>query len=67
LLVPQVVKREVIGLGKNHPDSMVIKENRDATDVLTSLRKFGSKVMGNGSAVMGIFFRRRANRFPAVQ
>jgi hypothetical protein len=44
-----------------------ISGNLDATDVLTSLRRFGSKVMGNGSSVLGIFFRRRANRFPAVQ
>jgi len=27
VVIPQVVKREVIDLGKNHPDSMVIKDN----------------------------------------
>ena len=29
VVIPQVVKREVIDLGKNHPDSMVIKDNLD--------------------------------------
>jgi rRNA-processing protein FCF1 len=29
VVIPQIVKREVIDLGKNHPDSMVIKDNLD--------------------------------------
>lgn len=29
VVIPQVVKREVIDLGRNHPDSMVIKDNLD--------------------------------------
>ena len=36
VVIPQVVKREVIDLGKNHPDSMAIKDNLDQGLLLVS-------------------------------
>ena len=36
VVIPQIVKREVIDLGKNHPDSMVINDNLDKGLLLLS-------------------------------
>ena len=53
VVIPQVVKREVIDLGKNHPDSMVIKDNLDKG--LLSLSDVEMQDVKGEEAVLAIF------------
>ena len=53
VVIPQGVKREVIDLGKNHPDSMVIKDNLDKG--LLSLSGVETQDVKGEEAALAIF------------
>jgi rRNA-processing protein FCF1 len=53
VVIPQVVTHEVIDLGKNHPDSMVIKDNLDKG--LLSLSGIETQDVKGEEAVLAIF------------
>ena len=55
VVIPQVVKREVIDLGKNHPDSMVVKDNLGKG--LLSLSGVKTKDLKGEEAALAIFRR----------
>jgi rRNA-processing protein FCF1 len=53
VVIPQVVKREVVDLGKNHPDSIVIKDNLDKG--LLSLSSVETRKAKGEEAALTIF------------
>lgn len=61
VVIPQVVKREVIDLGKNHPDAMVIKDNLDKG--LLSLSSVDMQDVKGEEAALAIF---RQGGFDAI-
>ena len=61
VVIPQVVKHEVIDLGKNHPDSMVIKSNLDKG--LLSLSDVEMQDVKGEEAALAIF---QQGRFDAI-
>jgi len=53
VVIPQIVKREVIDLGKNHPDSIIIKDNLNKC--LLSLSDVETQVVKGEEATLILF------------
>ena len=53
VVIPQIVKREIIDLGKNHPDSIVIKDNLNKG--LLSLSDVETQVVKGEEAALILF------------